>query len=145
MSRYSHIVYYWRAFKAFLILRRRWIYFFVLFFWHAKIPSPFITPRCSHYFFFKCFAFFKFLTPSQKSDMNNSIRIIFIKIFIFIRINLIKIYNQNMELISNKRDFTKVFIKKSISSLVNRALWNNAFSCILLVSNQSGMNFNVAR
>ena len=40
--------------------------------------------------FFKFFAFFKFNMPSQKSDKNNSIRIIFIKIII--KINIIKIY-----------------------------------------------------
>ena len=39
------------------------------------------------------FTFFKFNMPSQKSDKNDGIRIIFIKIII--KINIIKIYTNN--------------------------------------------------
>ena len=42
----------------------------------------------SSFIFFKCSEFFKFTTPSPKSEMNNSIRIILIKAIIIIKILL---------------------------------------------------------
>ena len=62
--------------------------------------------------FFKCFAFFKFTTSSQKSHMNNSIRFILIKCIIIRKINFITICSKNTHLISKKCDVIKVFIKK---------------------------------
>ena len=71
-----------------------------------------------HLYFFKCFAFFKFITPSQESDMNKSFSIIFLKvIIIIIKVDFINIYYKNIHFISKKCDFTKIFIKKSISLL----------------------------
>ena len=63
------------------------------------------------FFFFKCFAFFKFTTSSQTSELNNSISIIIIKIIIFIKVNFIKIYIKNMSFISIKCDFIINLIK----------------------------------
>ena len=99
---------------------------------HTSINSSFI-------FFFKCkcFAFFKFTLPSQKSDIN-SVRIIFIKIIIIIKINFIKIYSKNMLSLAINVTLLKSSLKKSISSLTSKALSN--CSSILLVTNQSGIS-----
>ena len=70
-------------------------------------------------YFFKCFALFKLIMSSRKFDMNSSIRIIFIKIIIIIKVNFTKIYAENSQFISKKIDFTKIFIK--IESLANKA------------------------
>ena len=96
--------------KAFL--SKNWLYFFFLIFWYARIPPCFRIPHCWHYFFtfLKCFAFFKFNMSSQKSDKNNSIRVIFMKIII--KINIIKIYINNTHLITRKFDITRIFIKE---------------------------------
>ena len=59
--------------------------------------------------FFKFFALFKFNMPSQKSDMNNSIRIVFIKIII--NLSIIKIYINNTHFITRKYDITRIFTK----------------------------------
>ena len=104
---YSNIVYYWCALKA--LLCKNWFYFFFLIFCHPKVPPYFRTTRLS---FFKCFAFPKFTSLSQKSDMNYSIRVIFVKVIIMIQINFIKIYSNNISLISNKCDLIKIFIMK---------------------------------
>ena len=47
--------------------------------WNAALLSLIL-----HLSFIKCFAFFKFNMSSQKSDMNNSIRTIYIKFIIII-------------------------------------------------------------
>ena len=60
--------------------------------------------------FFKCFTFFKFNMPKQKSDMINSIRIISINIIIA-KVNAIKIYIKNTNFIEIKYNITKIFIK----------------------------------
>ena len=52
------------------------------------------------------------------SGMNDSIRIMFIKIIIIIKINFIEIYSKNMSLISNKCDFIKVFIRKEYKYII---------------------------
>ena len=62
-----------------------------------------------HLSFFKCFVFFKFNVSSQKSDKNNSMRIIFIKIII--NINIIKIYTKSTHFITTKCGITRIFIK----------------------------------
>ena len=64
----------------------------------------------SSFIFFEFLAFIKFSMPSQKSDMNNSIRIIFIKIFIA-KVNAIKIYLKNTHFITIKYNINKIFIK----------------------------------
>ena len=73
-----------------------------LIFWHTPSPPSVGMSRCRHlfaYIFSKWFAFSKFSMPSQKYDMNNGIRIIFIKIII-IKINAIKIYIKNTNFIT---------------------------------------------
>ena len=60
--------------------------------------------------FFAFFAFFKFNMPSQKSDMNRSIRIIFIKI---------KIYVKNTHFVTRKCDIARIFIKVFITHLLS--------------------------
>ena len=81
-------------------------YFFFLIFWYAPIP-PFCWNSiqlevelleqlelevliCCLYFSFTCFALFISATPSHKYNMNNSFRIMFVKIY-FIKANIIKI------------------------------------------------------
>ena len=56
-----------------------------------------------------CFAFFKFNIPNQKSDKNNTIRIIFIKFII--KINIIKININITHFIIIKYSITRIFIK----------------------------------
>ena len=85
---YPHIIYDWHTLLQPLSKNR--LYFFFLIFWHAKIPPSVLLVLILHAYFFKCFMFFKFIMPSQKSDANDSIRIIFIKIII--KINIIMIY-----------------------------------------------------
>ena len=86
---------------------------------------------------------FQIYYAKPKLDINNSIRIIFIKIMVIFKVNFIKIYNKNTIFISKKCDLTKIFIKKSKSSLASKASWN--FSIILLLTDQSGINLNAAR
>ena len=108
MFEYFHIVYYSCTLKA--LPCKSWFYFFFFVFCHAKIsPSFRMHASCINcsLIFFKCFSFFKFIMPSKNSDMNNSIRTIFIKIIIIIKTNFIKIYSKNMSLESNKCDFIK--------------------------------------
>ena len=71
--------------------------------------------------------FFKFTMPNQKSDENNSIRIIFMKIII--KVNIIKIY-KNAHFITRKFRITSIFI---------------SFSIILFVTKQLGIGFNATR
>ena len=61
----------------------------------------------------------------------------------FIKINCIKIYGKNMSLISTKCDFIKIFIEKEYIIFRSKAVSN--FASIILVTNQSGINFNAAR
>ena len=93
--------------KYFFIGRfcKSWFYFFfshllsfknVTIFKDTMLPALILLSP-----FFKCFAFFRFPVPSQKLDMNNRIRIIFIKIIIIEKINVIKIFSKNMSLTSN--------------------------------------------
>ena len=91
--------------------------------------------------FFKCFLFFKFNMPSQNPDMNNSIRIIFIKIII--KINIIKIYIKNAHFITKNTTLRESLLKWSIFSSAYRA--EKIFLIILLATNQLGISFNVAR
>ena len=58
--------------------------------------------------FFKCFTFFKFRMSSQKSDMNNSTRIIKI---IIVKVNAIRICIKNTHFLIIKYNITKIFIK----------------------------------
>ena len=71
--------------------------------------------------------FFKFTMPNQKSDENNSIRIIFMKIII--KVNIIKIY-KNAHFITRKFRITSIFI---------------SFSIILFVTKQLGIGFSATR
>ena len=60
-------------------------------------------------FFLKFFVFFKFNMSSQKSDENNSIRIIFIKIIF--KISIIKICIKNNHFITRNYEITRISIK----------------------------------
>ena len=57
---------------------------------------------------------------SQKSDKNNSIRIIFIKIIV--KINIIKIYTKNIHFITTKCEVPRIFIKKNKQSSAYKAV-----------------------
>ena len=81
---------------------------------------------------FKCFEFFKFNMPSQKSDKNNCIRIIFTKIII--KINVIKIYIKNTHFISRKCDSKRI---KNIKKVFN--------FFYLTCNKQSGISFNATK
>ena len=66
------------------------------------------------YIFFKSFALFTFILSYMsiiKSDMNNSLRIIFIKTNI-IKATIIKTYTKNTHLITWKCNITRIFITK---------------------------------
>ena len=99
------IVHYWCTLKV--LHCRYWFYLF----YHAKIPPSFRMLRYKHLFFFyvifKCIPFFKFNMSSQKADMSNSFRIIFI-IISMIKVNDVKIYTKNF--ITRKYDITRIFI-----------------------------------
>ena len=98
---------------------------------HAtSIKSLFIS-------FFICFALFIYITLSSKSDMNNSLRISFIKINI-IKVNIINIYTRNTHFINRKCDISESSSKTSISFSANKELWS--FLIILLVTNQLETN-----
>ena len=58
--------------------------------------------------FFEC-CVFKFQMASQKSDANNRISIIFIKVFI--KINLMQVYNKNTHFVTRKYNINRIFIK----------------------------------
>ena len=94
--------------------------------------------------FLTCFAFFKFVTSSQKPDMNNSFRIISMKIRI-VKATFITICTKNIHLSSKKCDLTKNFIKKekSKSSLANET--SESFLITLPVTNESETNVNPER
>ena len=70
---------------------------------------------------------FKSITLNHKTDMNNSFRIIFIKISI-IKVNIINIYTNKTYFITIKSDITRFFTKKTISLLEDTA--SSSFSII---------------
>ena len=65
-----------------------------------------------HLPFSKVLCIFESHYAKQKSEICNSIRIIFKKIIVIIKINFIKFFSKNMSLISNKCNFIKIFIIK---------------------------------
>ena len=79
--------------------------------------------------------------PSPKSDKNNSIKIIFIKIII--KISIIKIYIKNPIPLQLNTILPESSLKESIFSSAYKAV--KSFLIILLVTNQAGISFNVAR
>ena len=88
-----------------------------------------LLPLILHLSLFKFFVFFKFNMLSQKSDKNNSIRIIFIKIII--KINIIKINMNNTHFILIKYKITRIFIKIEyifICILISKKFLNH-FTC----------------
>ena len=108
------VIYYWRASKAFSV-RVGCNYFFSC----CEKHQLHHLLRChatgfnfSFIFTFKNIAFFLLVMPRQKSGMNNTIRIIFIKSIIVIKVSFIVIHSKDTQLISIKFDFTKIFIKK---------------------------------
>ena len=76
------------------MINKRWIYFFKSYFW-----MPCYRPQFFAYTLSKYFVLFKFIAPSHKSDMSNSVRIMFIKISI-VKVNIIKIYTKNTHFIT---------------------------------------------
>ena len=79
--------------------------------------------------------------PSQKYDLNNSLRIIFIKIII--KINIIKIYMTNTHFITRKSNITRIFIKVEyiFISVPSSKKFFNHFTC----NKQSEISCNTAR
>ena len=111
MYKYPLIIHYRHTLLQ--LFNNHWIYFFFLIFLTCTNPTIHwdATPQALilHLYFFKCFVFFKFNVPNQKSDMINSTRIIFVKIII--KINIIRIYIKNTHFISVKCNITIIFIK----------------------------------
>ena len=93
------------------------------------------------YILFKCFYFFKFVTPRQNVCPIVSGHLP--KAIIMIKVSFIKIYTKNTHFICKKCGFTKIFIKKEYIILASKASIH--FSSILLVTKQQGVNFNTAK
>ena len=79
--------------------------------------------------------------PSKKTDKNNSIRIIFIKIIIKINVN--NIYIKNTYFITRNTKLPESSLKQNIFPSAQKALKSSLN--ILLVTNQSRIIFNAAR
>ena len=108
---YSQIVYIKSITRYKLVL-----FLFFLFFFHilrcnnsTMFLDATISASILHLSFFKFFVFFKFNMPSQKSDKNNSIRIIISKVIV--KVNVIKIYIKNTHFMKRKYNITRIFIK----------------------------------
>ena len=86
---------------------------YVSFFLFSGIDQSYQFVGCNttSIFVFKCFTMFLSIMPSQKSDIINSFRTIFIKNSI-IKCYIIKIYTRNTRLITWKCGITRIFIKK---------------------------------
>ena len=118
---------------------KNWFYFFFL---SSYMQKLYITLSVLIlYYFFKCISFFKFNMPNQKSNKNNSIRIIFIKIII--KINITKICIKNTHFITRKYDIIRTFTK--IEYIIICVQSSKNILIILLVIIQSGISFNAAR
>ena len=85
--------------------------------------------------------YFKFNMPSQKSDNNNSITIIFIKTII--EINIIKISIKNTHFFTNKYGVTRIFIKVEYIFICIQSI--KIFFNHFIVTKESGISFNAAR
>ena len=92
------------------------------------------------YFFFKYFSLFKFIAQRQQRDMNNSFRIISIKISI-IKVNIIRIYTNSTHFITWKCDITRILIKKEYIIIWKWSIIK--FFNFLFVTNRLGTNFIV--
>ena len=125
MFKYSQIVYTLKE----LLSKTGSISFFLIF-WHAKILGcHIISIKFSLNSFFKCFMFFKFNLPSQKSDMNNSFSVIHIIISI-INFNIIMIYIKNTLFITRKYGTTTNFILNRVYIIIYD------FTCNKLIRNE---------
>ena len=102
MPQYFHIVY----IKSFTHKKS---FLFLLFKNSTIFQNAMLLALILQFSLFKSFVFFKFNMPSQKSDMSNSIRTIFIKFII--KINVVKIYIKYTHFIKRKYDITRIFIK----------------------------------
>ena len=80
--------------------------------------------------------------PSQKYDMNNSFRIIFI-IRSIVKVNIVKACSKNSYSITRKYGITRIFNKVEYLIICVRSI--KKFLIVLLVRNQSGTNFDAAR
>ena len=80
------------------------------------------------------------ILPSHKSKMINSFRIIIVKIII-ININIVKVYSAKTYIIAKECNNITIYISKAL--LKNMAF--SSFSVFLLITNQSGTNFNENR
>ena len=99
------------------LLSKNRFYFFFSFFsssnmqkFHHLLGCHAIGINLSLMFFFKFFAFSKFNMSSQKSDKNNSIRIIFV-IMSIVKVNIIKVFFKNTHFITRKYDISRIFNK----------------------------------
>ena len=74
---------------------------------------------------FNCISWLKITAPSESSDIINSIRIIFIKVILMIKIGFITSGSNNMPLVGNECGFIKIFnIKKYV--IIN---FQNSIQC----------------
>ena len=74
---------------------------------------------------FNCISWLKITAPSESSDIINSIRIIFIKVILMIKIGFITTGSNNMPLVGNECGFIKIFnIKKYV--IIN---FQNSIQC----------------
>ena len=86
--------------------------------------------------FFKFFLFSKFNIPSQKSDKNDSTKIVLIKIIL--KINIIKIYIEYTHLITIKYGITRTFIKVEYIFIFKKSSkkFLNHFTCNKPIGNK---------
>ena len=89
------------------------------------------------YLFLTCLALFTFIMSSHKSNINNSFRIIFIKVTIT-KVNTIKAYSIKTHIITKNYGIIRIFINKDYIILDNTT--SSSFSSILFVTNQSRTN-----
>lgn len=74
---------------------------------------------------FNCISWLKITAPSESSDIINSIRIIFIKVILMIKIGFITTGSNNMPLVGNECGFIKIFnIKRYV--IIN---FQNSIQC----------------
>lgn len=90
---------------------------------------------------FNCISWLKITAPSESSDIINSIRIIFIKVILMIKIGFITTGSNNMPLVGNECGFIKIFnIKKYvIINFQNSIQCFKNFNCNRAVEKQISM------
>lgn len=89
--------------------------------------------------FFTCLALSVTITPSFKSNMNNSFRVFFNE-FLIIKINIIKVYSIKSHIVSKNMALSESSLNKTTSTLEDTT--SLRISCISFVKNQLGTVFN---